>query len=183
MRKIVLLLLSLSLATAFTSCDVEDRINELLEDLVQFDIDADTNVTIDIAPAGTISIANTITTNIEEELANNNFKQENIAAIIFKELTLNIPESSSISFDVIESISIKIGAEGLDLREVVAVSSITNNSKSLNLTSEVSKEDLTQYLLNDTIVYELTITTKEAITEAISLDIGSTFTVTPKVNL
>ncbi len=183
MRKILLLLLSLSLTTAFTSCNVEDKINELLEDLTQFDIDADTNITINIAPTGSITLANTITTNIEEELANNNFKQENIASIIFKELSLNIADSASINFDVVESISLKIGAEGLDLREVAAISSVSNNSKSLDLTPQVSKEDLTQYLLNNTIVYEITITTNQAITEATSLEIASTFTVTPKVNL
>lgn len=179
MKKVILALLSFTIA--FTSCDVEEKINETLASLVKFDFNNNATVEIPVAPAGKATIANTVNTDIEKLLSDNSFKQENIGDIKFKDLKLVVPTGQN--FDIVKSISIRIKAGSLDFKDIVTIDNIGAGLSKLDLTPTVIKDNLFEFLINDKITYEVVIETKEAIVEPITININSIFTVSPKINL
>lgn len=185
MKKIAITLLSIT-SLFFISCNVEDEVNKLLEDLLKFDVTLKDSFEIDASALSLVQgvefTPQTITqkvgpikTNISELLGDNNANSESIEEIIVKSMKLKTEEGQN--FNAFQSLTIKIG----DL-EIGSINPIPANQSEIDITS-LTKSNLKDLINKDEVTLDLEITVKEVLASNFPVEYIGVFEVNGKINL
>ena len=185
MKKAFLILLSLTTAILFTSCNLEDEINEALGNLLEFNLELNESFTVpgtntDV-PNGTelptpqpfnIEIG-PFENQVSSFLNGNTISTQSIESITASLLSLR----TNGNFNAIESIRISAG-------EVVIGSNdnIPADAQEIELTPNTN-EDLKDILNQDEVTFDVELLVKEVIADGLEIDFESDFLVKGRVNL
>lgn len=117
-----------------------------------------------------------VTTNSENEFAQNNTNINLVKEIILKELELTITSPSDKTFSFLKSIEIYISADGEEETKLAWKDNIDSNAKSIEL--ETSNSALDKYVKKDKYKLRTKVVTKETLTQDVDIKIDFTFQVT-----
>ncbi len=148
--------------------------------LLTFDISDSTTTTVDanILPFQLPVELPTpdVTTNSENEFAQNDTKVELVKEIILKKLELTITSPSDKTFSFLKSIEIYISADGEDEMKLAWNDDVQSNAKSIEL--ETTNSALDKYVKKDKYKLRTKVVTKETLTQSVDIKIDFTFQVT-----
>jgi len=148
--------------------------------LLTFDISDSTTTTIDanILPFQLPVELPTpdVTTNSENEFAQNDTKVELVKEIILKKLVLTITSPNDKTFSFLKSIEIYISADGEDEMKLAWNDNVQSNAKSIEL--ETTNSALDKYVKKDKYKLRTKVVTKETLTQSVDIKIDFTFQVT-----
>ena len=117
-----------------------------------------------------------ITTNSENEFAQNNTNVDLVKEIILKQLSLTVTSPENKTFSFLKSIEIYISADGEDETKLAWKDNIDSNAKSLDL--ETTNAALDKYVKKDKYKLRTKVVTKETLNEDVDIKIDFTFQVT-----
>jgi len=117
-----------------------------------------------------------VTTNSENEFAQNNTNVDLVKEIILKNLKLTITSPSDKTFSFLKSIEIYISADGEDETKLAWKDDIDSNAKSIDL--ETTTAALDKYVKKDKYKLSTKVVTKETVNEDVDIKIDFTFQVT-----
>ncbi len=167
--------ISLALAVLLlivTSCNV-------IDDLLTFTIDNETNIEIDsafpIGAAFTI-ITPDVTTNSSATFENNKTKADLVKDVKITELKLTVTNPSTKSFSFLKSIRLFISTDANDEIELAFLEDVNTTSNTLNLTCTAAKLD--KYVKAASYTIRTRAVVKETLTEDISVKANMKFKVT-----
>lgn len=154
-----------------------------LEELSQFDMDYNTEVTI---PAN--SLVDTpldiptidMDSDSKSSFASNNTSKDLIEQINLKHLKLVLKSPSDGSLNFLKSISIYISADSLDEKKIAWKDVIPDTTKG-ELTLDITSDDLKEYLIAESYKLRFNTTTNKAIEEDHLIDIDTKFFVDAKI--
>jgi len=148
--------------------------------LLTFDISDSTTTTIDanILPFQLPVELPTpdVTTNSENEFAQNDTKVELVKEIILKKLVLTITSPNDKTFSFLKSIEIYISADGEDEMKLAWNNDVQSDAKSIEL--ETTNSALDKYVKKDKYKLRTKVVTKETLTQSVDIKIDFTFQVT-----
>ncbi len=147
--------------------------------LLTFEISDSTTTTINIIglPIGLFDIPTPpITTNSEEEFAQNDTKVELVKEIILKQLDLTITSPSDKTFSFLKSIEIYISADGEDETKLAWNNDVESSAKSIEL--NCTSEALDRYVKKEKYKLRTKVTTKETLFNKVDIKIDFKFQVT-----
>jgi len=148
--------------------------------LLTFDISDSTTTTIDanILPFQLPVELPTpdVTTNSENEFAQNDTKVELVKEIILKKLVLTITSPNDKTFSFLKSIEIYISADGEDEMKLAWNDDVQSDAKSIEL--ETTNSALDKYVKKDKYKLRTKVVTKETLTQSVDIKIDFTFQVT-----
>ncbi|RLD53309.1 MAG: hypothetical protein DRI94_00240 [Bacteroidetes bacterium] len=148
--------------------------------LLTFDISDSTTTTVDanILPFQLPVELPTpdVTTNSENEFAQNDTKVELVKEIILKKLELTITSPSDKTFSFLKSIEIYISADGEDEMKLAWNDDVQSNAKNIEL--ETTNSALDKYVKKDKYKLRTKVVTKETLTQSVDIKIDFTFQVT-----
>jgi len=147
--------------------------------LLTFEISDSTTTTIDVGFPISLPFeipTPDITTNSENEFAQNNTKVELVKEIILKQLDLTITSPSDKTFSFLKSIEIYISADGEDETKLAWNNDVQSSAKSIELTT--TSEALDKYVKKSSYKLRTKVTTRETLTQKVDLRIDFTFQVT-----
>ncbi len=163
----------ISIVLFLFSCNKKDG-------LVKFNIDNTASVTV---PASTginlpISLATPEQeTNIESEVEANDSRIDKIETIYLEQLTLTITSPANEDFSFLNSMTVILSADGLSDIEIGSIENIPNNpGKFLEL--ETTDKDLSAYIKKKKIKLKTDVSTDEAISQDVDIDVYTDFLVT-----
>jgi len=186
MKKLLIALLSMS-TLLFTACNVEDKVNDVLGDLLKFDVDIEDSfevkktdlqlsakaLAVEFTPQ-TINIpVGPIKTNIDALLSDNNVSKSNVEAIKAKSLKLK----TLTNFNSFQRMELKLAGKVL-----ATIDPIPADKDEIDITS-LSSENLRDQLLNEEISLDVELVVKELLEEDLKVDILGVFEVQGKINL
>jgi len=150
------------------------------EKLLTFDISDSTTTTVDanILPFQLHVEVPTpdVTTNSENEFAQNNTNIDLVKEIILKKLKLTITSPVDKTFSFLKSIEIYISADGEDEMKLAWNDDVQSNAKSIEL--ETTNSSLDKYVKKDKYKLRTKVVTKETLTQSVDIRIDFTFQVT-----
>jgi len=117
-----------------------------------------------------------ITTNSNEEFANNNTKASLVKDVYITHLDIAIVSPSDKTFSFLKSMTIFISTNDNDEIELARKENISSNDKVLNMS--VTSSRLDSYIKASTYNLRTEVTTHETLTEDITLEIDMSFKVT-----
>lgn len=187
MKKAFLALISLTTAIFFTSCDLEDNVNDVLGDLLQFNFEINENFTVPVpaeaalVPEGTkfdtpLAVSENIgpfETRISNLLSENKISINNIESITASALKLK----TSTNFNAFESIRVSSGNT-----LIAFIDAIPLDLNEIDLTP-TENENLKDILSSDEVNFKVDLLVREAIREDLNVTLESEFTVRGRVNL
>jgi len=148
--------------------------------LLTFNISDSTSTTIDANPfpidIPTELPTPDVTTNSENEFAQNNTKVELVKEIILKDLTLTITSPNDETFSFLKSIEIYISADGEDEMKLAWNKDVQSNAKSIAL--KTTSAALDKYVKKDKYKLRTKVTTKKALLKRVDIKIDFSFQVT-----
>ncbi|MCD6556503.1 MAG: hypothetical protein J7K64_04850 [Bacteroidales bacterium] len=148
--------------------------------LLTFDISDSTTTTVDanILPFQLPVELPTpdVTTNSENEFAQNDTKVELVKEIILKKLELTITSPSDKTFSFLKSIEIYISADGEDEMKLAWNDDVQSNAKNIEL--ETTNSALDKYVKKDKYKLRTKVVTKETLTQSVDIKIDFKFQVT-----
>lgn len=186
MKKTFLAFISLTTAIFFTSCNLEDSVNDVLGDLLQFNFEINENFTVPVPaqaaliPEGTkfdmpLAVSENIgpfETQISNLLSENKISTNNIESITASALKLK----TTTNFNAFESIEVSSGNTIIAFIEAIPL-----DTNEIDLTTE--GENLKDILSNDEVNFKVDLLVREAVKEDINITLESEFTVRGRVNL
>lgn len=186
MKKTFLAFISLTTAIFFTSCNLEDSVNDVLGDLLQFNFEINENFTVPVpaqaalVPEGTkfdtpLAVSEEVgpfETRISSLLSENKINTNNIESITAAALKLK----TTTNFNAFESIRVSSGNT-----LIAFIESIPLDTNEIDLTTE--GENLKDILSSDEVNFKVDLTVREAVKEDINISLESDFTVKGRVNL
>ncbi len=123
----------------------------------------------------------TITTNIEQEMEENNTHKDLIEYANLKELKLSINSPTTANFDFLNDMEIFIKADGLSKQKIAEIHNIPENQlKELNLTV-VPDLDVQEYIKKDKYYLDITVKTDKINLQDVTIDIYSKVFVDAKI--
>jgi len=161
------------LLLGFSSCK---KINQLLT----FTVNDTSEVTIDANPLPiTLPFeiwTPPITTNSDEEFQNNNTKSSLVKDVYITHLYLKIKSPSDKTFSFLKSMAIYISTNDDDEIELAHKDNISSDAKEIQLT--VTSARLDTYIKADSYKLRTEVTTRETLTEKVTIGIDMSFKVT-----
>ena len=187
MKKTFLAFISLTTAIFFTSCNLEDSVNDVLGDLLQFNFEINENFTVPVpaqaalVPEGTkfdtpLAVSEEVgpfETRISSLLSENKINTNNIESITAAALKLK----TTTNFNAFESIRVSSGNT-----LIAFIDAIPLDTKEIDLTP-TEGENLKDILSNDEVNFKVDLLVREAVKEDINITLESEFTVRGRVNL
>jgi hypothetical protein len=155
-----------------TSCNV-------IDDLLTFTIDNETNIQIDSAfPVGTAFtiITPDVTTNSSATFENNNTKADLVKDVKITDLKLTITNPSNKSFSFLKSIRLFISTDANDEIELAFLEDINSTTSTLKLTCTSAKLD--KYVKASSYTIRTRAVIKETLTQDITVKATMKFRVT-----
>ena len=153
-----------------------------LDELTQFNIDYDTQVTIPSTTGINLPfdvLTPDTETNSESTFQLNDTRKDLIEEINLTKLQLVITSPSDADFSFLESIEVFISAEGLDELRIASREEVPETASTLDM--DVSDADLKEYIKKDSYSLRLNTVTDEAISQDYEIDVNSTFFVDAKI--
>ena len=123
----------------------------------------------------------TITTNIEQEMEENNSRKDLIEYAALKELEFTITSPATADFDFLNEVEIFIRAEGIEQKKIAEVHSIPETGLKIIKLDVVKNVDLQNYIKADKYYLDITVKTDKINLQEISLDIYSKVFVDAKI--
>ena len=122
-----------------------------------------------------------ITTNIDQEMEENNSRKDLIEYANLKELSLNIKSPETANFDFLNDMEIFIDADGLTKQKIAEIHNIPENQLQ-NISLEVVPDlDIQNYIKADKYYLNITVKTDKILLQDVTLSIYSKVFVDAKI--
>jgi len=171
-KKTYLLIFAIAIIAINYSCD---KIDELLT----FTISNKTEIVIETGIPITLPFeipTPDITTGSEEQMSNNNSSTDLIKNVLLTSFNMKVTEPSDKTFSFLKSIHIYISTDDSDEIELAYKDNIDSSTNSIDLTTTESKLD--KYIKADSYKLRTKITTKETVTQDITIEINMEYKIT-----
>jgi len=170
--KTKIIFIGLIIFSIFFSCKKIDK-------LVTFFVDDQSEILIESSIPFSLPIeipTPEITTNSEEEFKNNGTKTNLVKDVYLSELKLSIVKPKNKTFSFLKTIHIYIRTNDSDEIELAYQNNISSDSKTINLITKDSRLD--KYIKSYSYKLRTEVTTKETLTQDISIIVNMRFKVT-----
>jgi len=170
--KSLIAILLLSLVLTNYSC-------KKIDEILTFTITDQTEITIESSLPFSLPLeipTPDINTSSDEELSNNNTSTDLVKDVKLTSLSMKIKSPNGKTFSFLKSIHIFISTNGSDEIELAFKDNINANSSTINLTS--TNEKLDKYIIADKYKLRTKVTTKETLTQDVTIEINMEYKIT-----